>query len=326
MKKTLIAVILSAGLVNMSSAWADYIDSIVNKTMKYDLDDLSIPATVGAVTKWHDADSVQMHTTASSGTHSYMTFSVNGTLLGDGVTWATSNPGIGIQYQMNPNTIFGFTPNPNEQAPDYRMILNKTSDVNTTGYLHIYYRLIRLLEKVPAGKITTLPDITVNAYNPDGEGAATLSQLVLSGLSTNIKTEACGVNAPTEIKLSPLYGKDIQTGALNVTDAQTITLTNCPGAINGINYNFSAVYGTNGAAIGVLRTATGEGYAKEVYVQIQNADGTPHTVNGAIKLEGYDGSGDYKLPDFKVAYYVYDPSIVTAGNVKSAIEIKVTYN
>ncbi|EBS1107713.1 type 1 fimbrial protein [Salmonella enterica subsp. enterica serovar Eingedi] len=325
MKKTLIAIILSAGLLNMSSAWADYIASIAQNTMKYDLDNFSIPATTGETTSWHDGGSISMQTNPSDSTNSYIVFSVNGTLLNDGVTWATTNPGVGIQYSVEPNTLFSFTPNPSQQAPDYRLNLG-TTGVVTNGYLHIRYRLIRLLEKVPAGKITTLPDITLNAYNPDGMGEATLNRLALSGLSSYIKNEACGINAPTEIKLSPLYGKDIQTGALNVTDAQTITLTNCPGAINGIDYNFSAVYGTNGAAIGVLRTATGEGYAKEVYVQIQNADGTPHIVNGAIPLEGYDGSGDYALPDFKVAYYVYDPSIVTAGKVKSAIELKVTYN
>ncbi|EBG2395038.1 type 1 fimbrial protein [Salmonella enterica subsp. enterica] len=326
MKKTLIAIILSAGLVNMSSAWADYIAGIDGSAMKYNLGGLSIPATVGETSGWVENGSIKMRTTMSGDTSSYMVFSVNSTLLSDGVTWATTNPGVGIQYEMVPNEQFGFTPNPSTQAPDYHLSLSVPSAINVTGYLHIKYRLVRLLERVPAGKITTLPDVTMTAYNPAGDGDAVITKPALSGVTGNVQTGACGIDAPTEIKLSPLYGKDIQTGALNVTDAQTITLTNCPGAINGIDYNFSAVYGTNGAAIGVLRTATGEGYAKEVYVQIQNADGTPHIVNGAIPLEGYDGSGDYALPDFKVAYYVYDPSIVTAGKVKSAIELKVTYN
>ncbi|EAO2558810.1 fimbrial protein, partial [Salmonella enterica] len=35
---------------------------------------------------------------------------------------------------------------------------------------------------------------------------------------------------------------------------------------------------------------------------------------------------DYVLPDFKVSYFIDDAESVTAGNVKTAIELKVTYN
>lgn len=70
----------------------------------------------------------------------------------------------------------------------------------------------------------------------------------------------------------------------------------------------------------------GSGYAKNVYVQVQNDDGTAHQLNTNIALDDYKGSGNYPLPKFKVAYYIEDASTVAAGKVSSAIEIKLTYN
>lgn len=308
-------------------AHADYFSVVNFHVMTYDLDDFTVPAAVGETSSsWHDSGSIKYEINSSEGNQSYMELSVNGTLSGDGVSWLTSNPGIGIQFYVVPG-LSGFTPAETTTAPNYRLNLTAvTSGTWKTSYYHLKYRLVRLLDKVPAGRITQMPTVTLNIYNPDGEGTAAMSGVIMSGISTQPTAGACTVNAPTEIALPTLYGNVLQNGAQFATASPSISLTNCPGAVDGISYNFSAVYGTQDAANGVMKTVSGDGYAQNVYIQVQNADGTPHAVNTAVPLNGYTGSGDYKIPDFKVAYYVNDAENVTAGNVKSAIELKMIYN
>ncbi|EAC1130747.1 type 1 fimbrial protein [Salmonella enterica subsp. enterica] len=328
--RALFFILSGVSILTSINAYADYFDVQAPPSVKsYNFSAVSIPDTVGATTNDLDGNAFMYTIHYSETMGATLGLKVNGTLLGDGKTYATNNPGVGIQYTFHLMKTQGLSPTGDIKAPPfvYTSVGHGTDDgVITSQSLNVWYRLVRISEFVPSGAITTVPDVSYIITNPAGEGEPVITGTILSGMGAQPKVVACTINAPTEIKLSPLYGKDIRAGALNVTDAQKITLTNCPGAINGIDYNFSASYGTNGAAIGVLKTATGEGYAKEVYVQIQNADGTPHIINGVIPLEGYNGSGDYAIPDFKVAYYVYDPSIVTAGKVKSAIELKVTYN
>ncbi|MBV8042161.1 fimbrial protein [Pluralibacter sp.] len=325
MNKLFLFIVLATGnLLAANYAQANYIADVQYHTMTYDLGPLDIPASVGDTSSygWHDNSSIAYTVWTSDGTQSYMELSLNGTLLGDGVTWATSNPGIGIQYKLDPQDGL-FTPDYSTTAPTYRVSL---TDYGTSlyTYVHLRYRLVRLLAKVPPGQITFAPDVTLHVYNPDGLGGDS-SGLILSGIASQPKLVACTINAPAEIKLPPLYGNNLTSGAMNVTDAPTISLTNCPGAINNITYNFSAVYGTHNAANGELNTVTGEGYAEGVYIQIQNEDGSAHIVNGGIDL-GYTGSGDYTIPPFKVAYYIDDPASVTVGNVKSAIQFILSYN
>lgn len=323
-KNLLIITLLTGSILTTMPARADYISSVSYKVMTYDLAAFDIPATVGATSGWHDSSSVLFITTSSDARDSFFELVVNGLLTGDGVTWETSNPGIGIQYKAVVSSTY-FSPQESTDSPNYRLTLNGSGNTRSS-YYHVYYRLVRLLEKVPAGRITSLPEVTLNTYNPGPDGSAMLSGLILSGIATQPKVAACTIDAPTEIKLSPLYGSVLQNGAQNVLQAPQITLVNCPGAISGISYNFAAVYGTHKASNGVLNTVTGDGYAKNVYVQIQNADGTAHKVNGSIPVSNYNGSGDYIIPDFKVAYFIDDANTVTAGKVKTAIELKVTYN
>lgn len=323
MKKIVISILL---LVNSMSANADYISSVNSTVLNYNLSNLSIPDIVGGTSNWMDNGSVIFYINDSAIGNTYMDLSINSAPLGDGITFATSNPGIGVQYNFYPGYNGGFSPS-NATTPPYHIALDGSyTSTRNNNFLHVQYRLVRLLEKIPAGSISSAPDVTVNVYNPDGNGPATINQLILSGIKSQPKISACTINAPTEIKLSPLYGNLIQNGALNASATQTITLTNCPGAINSIAYNFSAVYGAHNESNGVLNTVTGDGYAKGVYIQVQKADGAAHTVNSAIALSDYNGSGDYTLPDFKVAYFVDDANSVRPGNVKSAIEIKLTYN
>lgn len=328
MKKFLTVAMLAAiCMLNTTTAWADYFSEVDYKVMTYDLAPLSIPAAVGGTSAWHDNNSIQTYTDISDGRNAYIDLTVNGTLLGDGVTWATNNAGIGIQYELSTSAALANVMNPSETitAPNYRLNLNGSVQLVYRGYIHLRYRLVRLLEKVPPGKLTVVPDVTLHVYNIDGDGQPS-SGLILSGISTYPPIDSCDIDVPAEITLTKLYGNALTTGAQNVIQAPKIKLTNCPGAINGISYEFAAVYGTHNAVNGVLNTVTGEGYAQNVYIQIQNADGTPHKINNTIALSNYDGSGDYAIPDFKVGYYIDNTETVTAGNVKTAIEFKVTYN
>lgn len=299
---------LSAGLVTWLvsiNAWSSSFNTNTAQRPVYqhNFSSWAIPATVGGATWFDDHGLYKVDIVASSG-WGYADISVNGTPTGtlspDGATvYKTNNPGVGIAYQLNHSTPSWFSPQYGLVAPNTITLINNTG---LNGYMHIKYQLVRLTDKVPAGRITQVPDVTLNYHNPAGGSYGDLSFLALSGISAQPKSTSCGIDAPT------------------------VTLTNCPGAINGISYNFSAVYGTHNASNGVLNTVTGEGYAQNVYIQVQNADGTPHQVNTAIPLDNYDGSGDYTLPDFKVAYFVDDANSVRPGNVKSAIELKVTYN
>lgn len=326
MKKNLLIIsVLTGNLLLASSVQADYISEVRYRVLTYGLGSFNIPDTVGGVTEWYDNSSISFSTVPSVDRGSFFELIIDGSRTGDNVTWKTNNPGIGIQYMAKVSSTL-FSPSSTEIAPNYRLNLNLTEGTGRSSSYHVYYRLVRLSEKVPSGKITSLPSVTLNAYNPDKSGPGMLSGQVLSGIISQPKITACTIDAPTEIKLSPLYGNSLVNGAQNPSATQSITLLNCPGAIDNITYTYHAVYGTHDVVNGVLNTSTGADYAKNVYIQMQNADGTAHAVDNIINLKGYDGSGNYTLPDFKVAYFIDDVNSVTAGNVKSAIEIQLQYN
>lgn len=332
MRKALLFILLTVGYtLAMNSAQADYFTQLNSPRVLggYTLGAFTFPTKPGETTFWEDNGYEQVTVYPSDNNGSYITLTVDGTLIGDN-TYATSNPGVGIQYRARLNYANNVSPTYSEVSPDYKLTLTGpvASGNKAAPYFYVYYRLVWLPGKVVApGEIISAPTVTANFYNVNGETPASLTQVVYDGtIISQPKINSCGIDSPTEIKLPDLLGNNLQTGAQNITDAPTVTLTNCPGAINGISYNFSAVYGVHDATNGVLSTVTGEGYAKNVYVQVQNADGSPHTLNTPIPVSNYTGSGDYVLPDFKVAYFIDDPQSATAGNVKTAIELKVTYN
>ena len=299
-------------------------------TYDYDFSNLTIPADAGGESWFDDRDRLfRLDALASIENEGHVTLTVNGTQVStapDGATvYATNNPGIGIALELNYSTPSITSPEGDKSAP-YEIVFNR--GFGATGYVHVKYTIVRLTAHVPAGKITSGPQVTLNYFNvPTIEDYPNISFLALSGaVSGQPKITACTINAPTEVKLSPLYGNNIVNGAQGVTNVPTINLTNCPGAVDKISYTLSAVYGTHDAANGVLKTEAGEGYANNVYVQVQNADGSAHLINSAIALNNYTGSGNYDIPDFKVAYFIDDAQSVTAGSVKTALEFNVTYN
>lgn len=330
LKRILLILFPASQLISINDAHADYFDVPESLSIKkYNFSGISIPNVTGTSSNDASGTAYQYSSHYSDTLGASIELTINGTLLGDGKTYATNNPGVGIQYTLHMASTTGLTPSTDIREPPYRYTITShtTPDLVISGNsVNIWYRLVRLHDFVPAGVITSVPDVTLTFNNPANEGVLISSGTVLSGIGGQPKLVACNINAPTEIKLSPLYGNALKNGAQNVLQAPQITLENCPGAINGISYNFSAVYGTHKAANGILNTVTGDGYAKNVYVQIQNADGTAHKVNSPIPVSNYNGSGDYIIPDFKVAYFIDDANTVTAGKVKTAIELKVTYN
>lgn len=301
-------------------------DTAEQKTLKHNLSGWSIPSVVNSETWWNDNGSFNLKIKASS-SNGWADLTVNGTPVGissQGSTiYATNNPGIGIAYEINYDPQNLTTPNNAFVSPN---TLPFTTNNSANGYLHVKYIIVRLSENIPAGAITQVPDVTLNYHNPAGSGYPDISFLALSGVSAQPIMTACTINAPKEINLSPLYGNTLAAGAQGAIDVPTITLTNCPGAISNITYNYSPVYGAQTANSGILNTVTGDGYARGVYFQVQNANGDAIAVNSETPLANYNGSGDYTLPDIKIAYYIPDETAVTTGNVKSAIELKVTYN
>ncbi|HCF8020001.1 fimbrial protein [Klebsiella aerogenes] len=331
-KKGLFAFILFAFLGSIPAAQADYFYNITVNTKSYDMSSSYIPQTVGATGPWMgtSVNSVdfQIGPDPLNSVGSEITLRVDSTLQSDGITWATSNPGVGIQFQLTTSPVISGLISSSTAAPTYPLTMTGYPtggrSITISGKLNLAYRLVRLLETVPAGKITP-PSVYVTFYNTYDH--AMYSGTMYSGAAKQPLYYPCTIVAPTEIKLPTLYVDDLVNGAQGASSTYSIKLTNCPGAQNNITYMYAPLYGAYGDGTqGYMYTATGEGSAKYVYLQLQNPDGTGQAVNNNITLNNYTGSGDYTLPEFKVAYYIKDVNKATEGNVTSAIVIGITYN
>lgn len=330
-KKRLFAFLLVAFLGAIPAARADYFFNITVNTKSFAMSSNYLPQTVGAVTPWmgtsvNSVDFQIGHDTKNR-TGSEITLAVGSTLLTDGVTWSTSNPGVGIQFQLTTATPISGLMSSSTKAPYYALTMTGYPTGSSTtpikGKLNLAYRLVRLLNTIPAGKITP-PTVWVTFYNT--YDSAMYTGTMYSGAGSQPLYTPCNIDAPTEITLPTLYGNTLQNGAQGAVAAPTIKLTNCPGAMTSIAYNFTASYGAHDAAKGVINAAEGTGYASGVYLQLQNSDGTPRAVNSNVTLSNYTGAGNYNIPDFKVAYFIDDINKTTAGNVKSALQFNIVYN
>lgn len=331
MQKSFLAMLVIIGNFLLSNtASADYFANATITPKQYKFSDLTIPTNAGEDNGWWDENgSTEITIDINDDTHnSYAVLSISGIQLGDNL-YATDNAGIGIKYKMKIGTDAADPADGSTTWPDYRVNLSgHISTDSLVTYIHVYYQLVRLTDKVPPGHITSLPIVTLNIHNPDGMGTPLYSGVVYNGATgSQPKMTACTINAPTEIKLPSLYGSNLVNGAQDVIDiTPPLSLTNCPGAINGISYALKAVYGIHDVSNGVMKTETGTGYANGVYVQLQNADGSGYDkFNTNIPLD-YTGSGDYDIPNYKIGYYIDNSSTVTAGSVKSALEFDVSYN
>lgn len=297
-------------------------------TYPHDFSGWSIPQSVGGTSWFDDWNKLYaVNISEEDSGNAYADLTVNAAIVGttaDGATiYATNNPGIGVAYQLNYST-------PSDTSPQYATTAPHTltfpKDSATNGYIHIKYELVRLTAQVPAGPITVVPDVTLNYHNPPGSANPDKSFLARSGVSKQPKMTPCTINAPTEVNLATLYGGNAVNGAQLATSIPTLRLTNCPGAITSMSYKFNAMYGTHTSAEGVMNGETGSGYAQGVFVQFQNADGSGfNQFNNSIMLN-YTGSGDYVLPEYKVAYYIDDVNSISTGQVKSALQFTVEYN
>lgn len=331
MNKQRVIIFLLSGIASLpliATASQFQTDTAQVVTYSHDFSTWNIPTSVGGTTWFDDWNKIYWINIASGGSGSaYADLTVNGTVVGTttaGATiYQTSNPGIGIAYQLNFSTPEDTTPNLAITAP---YTLTFPAGLSKSGYLHIKYELVRLTEQIPPGPLVAVPDVTLNYHNPPGSTYSDKSFLARSGISSQPTMMPCTINAPKEVNLATLYGGNAVNGTQLATPIPTIKLTNCPGAITGISYKFSALYGTHGSVDGVMNGETGTGYAQGVYVQFQNPDGSGFgQFNNNFALN-YIGSGDYTIPEYKVAYYIDDVNSITTGQVKSALQFTVQYN
>ncbi|ALR76373.1 fimbrial protein [[Enterobacter] lignolyticus] len=325
--------LLTATLLFSLIAHADIINTNTTgrNTFSHRLSNLYIPEAVGGETWFDDQNQYNKLDIVASGTAAYADITVAGTVVGttaEGANiYATDNSGIGIAYELNYST-------PGATSPQYAYVYpNKLtfngSGYSLNGYMHLKYALVRLTQFVPAGPITQLPTVTVNYHNLGASGYPDLSVVTLQGISAQPQITACNINAPGSITLPPVNGNSLVEGAQGITDAPQITLTNCPGAINNIIYDFAATYyNTHSYVNGIFTTKQGDGYAKNVYIQLQDATGTGIHINSPLTLPGYTGSGNYAIPNFRIAYFIDSGTLntVTAGKVETAIDFTVIYN
>lgn len=122
----------------------------------------------------------------SDTTGSYIALSINGTLVGDNI-YATSNPGIGIQYKTSVDTLTdagGGT----ESTLNSRFNLGQQVAADISTYVHVKYRLVRLTNKIPAGKITSAPQVTATfTTQMEGVPLYSLTVFIAQRLPRNLK-------------------------------------------------------------------------------------------------------------------------------------------
>lgn len=329
LRKSLLIQLTCFFFINCNNASADYFSKVDPLSAKnYNFSSVSIPDSAGLASKDMSGNAFSYQNRYSDTVGGTVELTINGTLLGDGKTYATSNPGVGVQYTLHMSSTAGLTPTADITQPPfvYTITSHGTSEgVTATHTVNVWFRLVRISEHVPPGEIVTVPDAALTFKNVGSDGDPITTGTVLSGISKQPKIVTCIIDAPTEIKLAALYGANIVAGAQNISAIPEINLNKCPGAINSISYKFHAVYGTHDASNAVLNVETGSGYANGVYVQIQNSDTSAHSIETVTPFN-YTGSGTYAIPSFNVAYFVDDINRVTAGKVKSAIELQISYN
>lgn len=99
---------------------------------------------------------------------------------------------------------------------------------------------------------------------------------------------------------------------------------NCISGAN-LSITLSTVNGLTPKSLGVIKNATGTGYATNVGVQVLKQDGiTPVTFDTAIS-EGATQNGTMNLP-FYARYYQTSAAAVTVGNVSATATYTLTYN
>ena len=295
--------------------WASYFASAEAINISYRLGDLQIPATTGATTDWTTNGAMPYTVVSDNNAESFLDLTMGGHVLGDGVTWITSNAGVGVQFKLT--DVNGCLAEAT-QPPYYMSLPANTSCLSSS--LQISYRLVRLADVVPAGKID-MPNVQVSFANYSGAPVANFVSMFYSGGSDQPQIIPCDIDVPGEVRLDDLQSGEIAAGTLKMKNVP-VTFRNCPGAISNIRYAFTSAYGPQDAAYGTINTSPGS--AANIYFQLLRASGDPYHIAEYYDLEGYTGSGEYSVP-FNVAYFVASPEQVALGDVDSLVTLTVNY-
>lgn len=98
---------------------AAYFSSATILDADYRLSSFTIPTTAGATTEWADSGVMPYSVVSDGVSGSYVSLSMGGYVLGDGVTWITTNNGIGVQFKLT--DVNGCLPE--LLTPPYRYVL-----------------------------------------------------------------------------------------------------------------------------------------------------------------------------------------------------------
>lgn len=294
---------------------AAYFSSATILDADYRLSSFTIPTTAGATTEWADSGVMPYNVVSDGVSGSYVSLSMGGYVLGDGVTWITTNNGIGVQFKLT--DVNGCLPE--LLTPPYRYTLPATTSCLSSS-LRVSYRLVRLADFVPAGEIM-MPNVQVLFDNHPDSPVANFGPMYYSGFTDQPIVTPCDIDVPSVVRLDDLPGANLQSGTMNMKPV-ALTFTNCPGAISNIRYQFTSAYGPHDTVYGTINTRPGS--AAGIYFQLLRSASEPYQVSTFYDLEGYNGSGNYTVP-FNVAYYADSPSLVTLGDVEGQITLVVNY-
>lgn len=297
------------------SLQASYFSSVDNLNIAYDLSGFTLPTTPGAVTDWAAVESMSYTVVADSNTESYISTQIGGRVLGDGVTWITTNEGVGVQFKLT--DLSGCLPEATQ--PPYDMALPAGATCLNSA-IQVSYRLVRLADFVPSGSIS-MPSVQLLFNNYAGAPVATLRPMYYSGATNQPAITPCVIDTPSVVRLDDLPSANLQTGAMNMKNVP-VTFSRCPGAISNIRYLVLSPYGPHDNATGTINTKPGS--ASGVYFQLLRSTAEPYNLSLYYDLPGYNGSGDYSVP-LNIAYYIDDPAQVTLGDVESIVTLVVNY-
>lgn len=299
----------------MPQARASYYASAPTTNYAYSLSHVQIPATVGATTEWQSAG-VMGYTIGAGGIGpAYTSLLPGGGLTSDGISYRTSNSGVGVQFKTEDENGCA----PSATIPPFNSVL-PVDTTCTQSAIRVSYRLIRLADKVPAGKIA-MPNLTVSFYNPMGTPVTSFGSIFYSGATDQPEITPCQINLPAQVSLDDLQAGEIKDGAQKMKHVD-ISLNQCPGAIDNISYFFTSPYGPEDTVYGTINTRPGS--AAGIYFQLLRGENDPYQITASYPLDGYDGSGNYTIP-FNVAYYVNNPDHVQLGDLESVVSLVVNY-
>ena len=305
-------------IIVMGPSWeirASYFEQTTFVPLTYQLSSLPIPTAPGATTEWRDSGTLPYTVVPDYSPDTSLQLSVSGALLTDGVSWQTTNSGVGVQFKVSDvNNCL-----PESTNPPYKISLPPATTCVTSA-LRVSYRLVRLADYVPSG-IVGMPSVQVAFQNYAGAPVASFTQMYYNGGSDQPPITPCVINVPSTVQLDDIFATNLQAGTMNMKNVP-VTLTQCPGAITNIRYALESPYGIVDIVNGIINTKAGS--ATGIYFQLLRSTSEPYIITEVMDLENYNGSGDYSIPLY-VAYYVVAPEQVSPGNVESQVTIDVLY-